>query len=68
MRISSDAVATLITIFMIARRRGITSLDWLQPIMQSVVERGYGPDFRRMLDEMRVLINRFEAEAEEQRS
>lgn len=68
MRISSDAVATLITIFMIARRRGITNLDWLQPIMQSVVERGYGPDFRRFLDEMRILLNRFEAEAEARHS
>lgn len=63
MRISADAVTSLISVFLIARRRNLTDLTWLEPIMRSIVERGYTRDFRQLLDEMRILLNRFEAES-----
>lgn len=62
MRVSADAVATLITIFMIARRRGHVDPQTLEPVLRSLVERGYAADLRRLFTEIVGLVDRYEQE------
>ena len=62
MRFSADAVMTLITIFLIARKHKLVDPQALEPLLRSVVEHGQSENFKAMLSDLIVMIERIEAE------
>ena len=62
MKVPPEVIGPLLAVFMTAQARGWIDMQALEPLLRTIVDRGYAPNVRQMLGEVLQLLERIETE------